>query len=65
MSEDLSANDNKPQPKPLKPCPVCGKVSVEKYRPFCSTRCQDVDLNRWLSGSYIVPGKPEVTDDEE
>jgi endogenous inhibitor of DNA gyrase (YacG/DUF329 family) len=45
----------------LKPCPVCGKLSVEKFRPFCSQRCTDVDLNRWLSGVYTVP---EVENDE-
>ena len=45
----------------LKPCPVCGKLSVEQFRPFCSQRCTDVDLNRWLSGVYTVP---EVENDE-
>ncbi len=65
MSEDQPHNDNQPQPKPGKPCPVCGKPSVEKHRPFCSSRCQDVDLNRWLSGSYAIPGKPEPTDEED
>ena len=42
-------------------CPICGKTIVEAFRPFCSQRCADVDLNRWLSGVYAVP----VTDDEE
>ena len=36
-------------------CPVCGKPSAGSYRPFCSKRCADVDLHRWLSGSYAVP----------
>jgi endogenous inhibitor of DNA gyrase (YacG/DUF329 family) len=51
----------------LKPCPVCGKVSVEQFRPFCSRRCSDVDLNRWLSGVYAVPAKEndEDADDDE
>jgi hypothetical protein len=39
----------------LKPCPICGKLAVAQYRPFCSKRCADVDLNRWLSGVYSVP----------
>jgi uncharacterized protein len=39
----------------LKPCPICGKLSVAEFRPFCSKRCADVDLNRWLSGVYAVP----------
>ena len=36
-------------------CPICRKPMVEKFRPFCSRRCADVDLNRWLSGVYAVP----------
>lgn len=36
-------------------CPICGKPRTEKYRPFCSARCADVDLNRWLSGRYAIP----------
>ena len=38
------------------PCANCGKPAVERYRPFCSKRCADVDLHRWLSGTYVVPG---------
>ncbi len=38
-----------------RPCPVCGKPSVESFRPFCSRRCADVDLHRWLSGTYAIP----------
>jgi len=44
-----------------KACPICGKPADEVFRPFCSKRCADVDLNRWLSGVYAVP----VTEDEE
>jgi uncharacterized protein len=46
---------------PRRPCPICGKPVVEAFRPFCSRRCADVDLNRWFSGVYAVP----VTEDEE
>ena len=35
-------------------CPICGKPSVARYKPFCSKRCADVDLNRWFSGAYVV-----------
>jgi endogenous inhibitor of DNA gyrase (YacG/DUF329 family) len=48
-----------------KPCPICGKPASEASRPFCSERCRDVDLNRWLSGSYVVPGREEADEDEE
>ena len=37
-------------------CPVCQKDTDPKYRPFCSKRCADIDLGRWLKGSYVIPG---------
>ncbi|EEX16443.1 MAG: DNA gyrase inhibitor YacG [Salipiger thiooxidans] len=36
-------------------CPICGKPTETKYRPFCSKRCADVDLAKWVSGSYAIP----------
>jgi endogenous inhibitor of DNA gyrase (YacG/DUF329 family) len=48
-----------------KKCPICGKPAVEASRPFCSERCRDVDLNRWLSGSYVVPGRPDADEDAD
>ncbi|GKY87420.1 DNA gyrase inhibitor YacG [Sinisalibacter aestuarii] len=45
-------------------CPICGKESAAKYRPFCSKRCADVDLGRWLSGSYTIPGDAAEEPDE-
>jgi len=47
--------------KTHKACPICDKPAEEQFRPFCSRRCADVDLHRWLSGVYAVP----VTEDEE
>ena len=44
------------QPK----CPICGKPAEAGYRPFCSGRCANVDLQRWLTGGYAVPS----TEDE-
>ena len=38
-----------------KKCSVCGKPVVEKYRPFCSARCADVDLGRWMGEKYKLP----------
>lgn len=38
-----------------KPCPICGKPAAAKSAPFCSPRCADVDLNRWLKGAYAIP----------
>ncbi|NRA30475.1 MAG: DNA gyrase inhibitor YacG [Parvularculaceae bacterium] len=39
------------------PCAICGKPAVESYKPFCSKRCADIDLNRWFTGGYAVPGE--------
>ena len=36
-------------------CPICDKPGQESYRPFCSKRCADIDLGRWLNGSYTIP----------
>ena len=44
-------------------CPVCGQPSDAGYRPFCSKRCADVDLGRWLNGSYAIPVSED--DDED
>jgi endogenous inhibitor of DNA gyrase (YacG/DUF329 family) len=48
-----------------KPCPICGKPATEASTPFCSERCRDVDLNRWLSGSYAIPGRKDADEDAE
>jgi hypothetical protein len=49
----------------VKPCPICGKPAAEASRPFCSERCRDVDLNRWLSNSYAIPGAKDDDQDAE
>ena len=36
-------------------CANCDKPEVENYKPFCSRRCADLDLGRWLSESYTIP----------
>ncbi len=46
-------------------CPICGKPAAENSKPFCSERCRDVDLNRWLSGSYVVPGRKDEDEDAD
>ncbi len=50
-------------------CPICKKAPTDpKYRPFCSRRCADVDLQRWMSGAYAIPGEqvdPAPTSREE
>ena len=46
-------------------CPICGKPAVEASQPFCSERCRDVDLNRWLSNSYVIPAAKDDDEDAE
>ncbi len=45
-------------------CPICSEPRSEKYRPFCSKRCADIDLNRWLTGQYAIPVEEEEPDDD-
>ena len=52
-------------PYAAKPCPICGKPAVERFRPFCSPRCKDVDLNRWLKGAYAIPAAESAEDSGE
>ena len=55
-------SDSKVTPlRPKRPCPECGKASARDTFPFCSTRCKDIDLNRWLKGAYVISAR----DDEE
>jgi uncharacterized protein len=48
-------------------CPICGKPQQAAYRPFCSVRCQTIDLARWIGGNYRVPAVEEepLSDDDE
>ena len=48
-------------PKPAL-CPICRKPAEEAFRPFCSQRCADVDLGRWLGERYVIPGPDEDGD---
>jgi endogenous inhibitor of DNA gyrase (YacG/DUF329 family) len=46
-------------------CPLCGRSTEERWRPFCSKRCADIDLGRWLTGRYAVPAEEEPPPDEK
>ncbi|HWA90966.1 MAG TPA: DNA gyrase inhibitor YacG [Rhizomicrobium sp.] len=56
---------------PERRCAVCGKAQVQAFRPFCSKRCADLDLARWLGGGYAIPaveadeGLPDAPDDAD
>jgi hypothetical protein len=46
-------------------CPICRKPAEQAFLPFCSSRCRDVDLNRWLKGAYVVPGRDDDVEDPD
>ncbi|HUQ14147.1 MAG TPA: DNA gyrase inhibitor YacG [Novosphingobium sp.] len=46
-------------------CPLCGKPRSAEHAPFCSTRCRDRDLVKWLADGYALPGRPRPGEDDE
>ena len=57
-SKPKTGNPNTGKTKTGARCPICRAPTVKAHRPFCSKRCADVDLGRWLKGAYAVPGEP-------
>lgn len=45
-------------------CPICKKETVQSYRPFCSKRCADIDLGRWVTGDYALPSEQPLSESE-
>lgn len=45
-------------------CPICGAATEHAFRPFCSKRCRDVDLARWLGGGYTIAGGAADADED-
>jgi len=58
----MDTNMNKESKIDTAKCPICGKPADKSYAPFCSKRCADIDLNRWLSGVYKIPTNEAPTD---
>lgn len=54
MANSNAAGPVTPIPAPGRACPICGKPSAARHQPFCSGRCADIDLGRWLKGNYRV-----------
>lgn len=61
MKSEKKAASNVEPLRRKRPCPECGRPSARASYPFCSERCRNVDLRRWLTGSYAIP----VTEEEE
>ncbi len=52
-------------PEAPRPCPICGKPATPRSRPFCSPRCAQIDLGRWLKGSYRISTDERPEEDGE
>ena len=48
---------SQPDDTAVRRCAICGKPQDPEFRPFCSKRCADIDLGRWLKGNYVIPGR--------
>lgn len=46
-----------------KTCPICHSPVTKTYTPFCSKRCADLDLGKWLNGAYVIEGEEELSSD--
>ena len=56
------------RPTPLRPsraCPICGRRANRDSYPFCSRRCADLDLSKWLSGSYAIPAPEDEAEEKQ
>jgi uncharacterized protein len=51
------------EPKRGGRCPICRKSTDPENRPFCSRRCADLDLSRWLGGGYAIAGSVDSDED--
>jgi uncharacterized protein len=58
------SEDKKPSQTPGRACPICGKPAAPGLGAFCSKRCADIDLGRWLKGIYRVPTNEAPSDEE-
>lgn len=65
MKPEVDSTDT-PKGEPIRAplCPMCRKLVVKEFRPFCSKHCADLDLSRWLNGVYAVPAREEDEGDE-
>ncbi|HEV8679892.1 MAG TPA: DNA gyrase inhibitor YacG [Stellaceae bacterium] len=65
MANTRTGNPVTPLPAKPRRCPICGKPAVPRHQPFCSARCANIDLGRWLKGNYSVPTDETPEDEPE
>ena len=51
--------------KSVRPCPLCGRPAAVRFRPFCSRRCADQDLGKWVTGDYRIPTDERANAEDE
>jgi uncharacterized protein len=54
MAKANASEHTIPMPTAARPCPICGKPAGARHKPFCSGRCANIDLGRWLKGNYSI-----------
>ena len=59
MSEAEGGGQGRSRRQPAGRCPICGREPAAPHRPFCSARCAQIDLGRWLTGAYAIPTEEE------
>ena len=64
MAGEETAGEGTARP-PARRCPLCGKPSEARFRPFCSARCRDQDLLNWLGGRYAIPTQESEAGQED
>ncbi|HYN39688.1 MAG TPA: DNA gyrase inhibitor YacG [Rhodospirillales bacterium] len=61
----MTGDGTPPAPAPKRSCPICRRPAVDRFRPFCSKRCADIDLGRWFGEAYRIPAEDESDDETE
>lgn len=59
------SDPSRPQSTGTEPCPICRKAADPAFVPFCSARCADIDLGRWLTDRYAIPTVEDEDEDAE
>lgn len=63
LLNDLKLDMPKIDPVEGMKCHICGKPTTNKYKPFCSKRCADIDLDKWFNGNYVIHTEEAPNDD--
>lgn len=65
MAKPSASNPVTSLPASPRRCPICGKPAMARHQPFCSARCANIDLGRWLKGNYSIPTEEQPEDAAE